>query len=262
MFLVTSITMLRERTSGTLERLMTMPLGKIDLLFGYALAFAAVAIVQAAVVVQRGDRRSRRCTSQGSVLVVAGIAVLNALLGMSLGLFVSAFATTEFQAVQFMPAFVFPQLILCGLFARARQHGDAARVALGRPADDVRLRRPRPHRAQRNDHARRWSRTSRSSSALRARARTRRGDAQAPHAVTNRHGPIAGAVPITGHSVFGHACPVHPFTRPTRKLALRLLVMGAQQRPPPGCSHLRLPADRRRRGSRALALPAVVTTSR
>jgi ABC-2 type transport system permease protein len=116
MFLVTSITMLRERTSGTLERLMTMPLAKIDILLGYALAFAAVAIAQAAVV----------CTVAiaalglhiaGSVLVVAGLAVLNALLGMSLGLFVSAFATTEFQAVQFMPAFVFPQLILCGLFA-------------------------------------------------------------------------------------------------------------------------------------------------
>jgi ABC-2 type transport system permease protein len=116
MFLVTSITMLRERTSGTLERLMTMPLAKLDILFGYALAFAAVAIVQTAVV----------CTVaigglglhiEGPVLVVAALAVLNALLGMSFGLFVSAFAATEFQAVQFMPAFVFPQLILCGLFA-------------------------------------------------------------------------------------------------------------------------------------------------
>ncbi len=116
MFLVTSITMLRERTSGTLERLMTMPLAKIDILLGYALAFAAVAIVQTAVV----------CTVAigaldlhiaGSVLVVGALAVLNALLGMSLGLFVSAFAATEFQAMQFMPAFVFPQLILCGVFA-------------------------------------------------------------------------------------------------------------------------------------------------
>ena len=116
MFLVTSITMLRERTSGTLERLMTMPLAKLDILLGYALAFAAVAVVQTAVV----------CTVaigalglhvEGSVLVVAGLAVLNALLGMSLGLFVSAFAATEFQAVQFMPAFVFPQLVLCGVFA-------------------------------------------------------------------------------------------------------------------------------------------------
>ena len=116
MFLVTSITMLRERTTGTLERLMTMPLAKIDLLFGYGLAFAAVAIVQTAVVcsVAIGGLGLQ---IEGSVLVVAGLAILNALLGMSFGLFVSAFASTEFQAVQFMPAFVFPQLVLCGLFA-------------------------------------------------------------------------------------------------------------------------------------------------
>ena len=116
MFLVTSITMLRERTSGTLERLMTMPLAKIDILVGYALAFAAVAIAQTAIVctVAIGGLG---LSIEGSVLVVAAFAVLNALLGMSLGLFVSAFAATEFQAVQFMPAFIFPQLILCGLFA-------------------------------------------------------------------------------------------------------------------------------------------------
>ncbi len=50
MFLVTSITMLRERTSGTLERLMTMPLHKVDVLAGYAIAFALVAVVQATLV--------------------------------------------------------------------------------------------------------------------------------------------------------------------------------------------------------------------
>src|SRR6187455_2058570 len=50
MFLVTSITMLRERTSGTLERLMTLPLSKIDLLAGYGIAFALVAVVQATLV--------------------------------------------------------------------------------------------------------------------------------------------------------------------------------------------------------------------
>ena len=95
MFLITSITMLRERTTGTLERLMTMPLAKLDLLGGYGIAFALLATVQALVIV---------------------LAIANALLGMSLGLFTSAFATTEFQAVQFMPAFILPQLLLCGLF--------------------------------------------------------------------------------------------------------------------------------------------------
>jgi ABC-2 type transport system permease protein len=115
MFLVTSITMLRERTTGTLERLMTMPLGKIDLLFGYGIAFGVVAIVQALItsLVAFGPLN---LDVAGSPALVGALAIANALLGMSLGLFVSAFATTEFQAVQFMPAFVLPQLLLCGLF--------------------------------------------------------------------------------------------------------------------------------------------------
>jgi ABC-2 type transport system permease protein len=114
MFLVTSIAMLRERTSGTLERLMTMPLAKIDLLVGYGVAFAGIAVVQALAVstiaIGLLDLRI-----EGSTALVVGLAVLNALLGMALGLFVSAFAATEFQAVQFMPAFLLPQLLLCGL---------------------------------------------------------------------------------------------------------------------------------------------------
>jgi ABC-2 type transport system permease protein len=116
MFLVTSITMLRERVTGTLERLLTTPLAKLDLLVGYALAFAAVAAVQA-VVVSLVAIGLLDLELAGAAWQVVALAVLNALLGMSLGLFVSAFARTEFQAIQFMPAFVFPQLLLCGLFA-------------------------------------------------------------------------------------------------------------------------------------------------
>jgi ABC-2 type transport system permease protein len=114
MFLVTAITMLRERTTGTLERLMSMPLAKIDLLIGYGMAFGAVAAVQAALTsaVAFGVLDLHVAGTQAAV---AGLAIANAVLGMSLGLFVSAFATTEFQAVQFLPAVVFPQLLLCGL---------------------------------------------------------------------------------------------------------------------------------------------------
>jgi ABC-2 type transport system permease protein len=115
MFVVTSITMLRERTTGTLERLMTTPLAKLDLLVGYAVAFALFAALQAAAVsaVAFGGLG---LDVAGSKFAVGALAVANALLGMALGLFASAFARTEFQAVQFMPAFVLPQLILCGLF--------------------------------------------------------------------------------------------------------------------------------------------------
>ena len=115
MFLVTSIAMLRERTTGTLERLMTLPLGKADLLAGTALAFGALATLQAIVICGVGFLVLGLDSAHGAWLVGA-LAVLNALLGMALGLFASAFAQTEFQAVQFMPAFVLPQLLLCGLF--------------------------------------------------------------------------------------------------------------------------------------------------
>jgi ABC-2 type transport system permease protein len=115
MFLVTSITMLRERTGGTLERLMSMPVAKLDLLAGYGIAFAVVAAVQAAITAAVAFL-ALGLDVGGSPAAVVALAIGNAVLGMALGLFVSAFATSEFQAVQFMPAFVLPQLLLCGLF--------------------------------------------------------------------------------------------------------------------------------------------------
>jgi ABC-2 type transport system permease protein len=116
MFLVTSIAMLRERTGGTLERLMTMPLAKLDILVGYGLAFSAVAVVQAGVACTIAFGLLNLSTA-GALWLVVGLAGLNAMLGMALGLFLSAFASTEFQAVQFMPAVLLPQLLLCGLVA-------------------------------------------------------------------------------------------------------------------------------------------------
>jgi ABC-2 type transport system permease protein len=115
MFLVTSITMLRERISGTLERLMSLPLGKLDLLAGYGAAFAVLAAVQAAIVSALAFGLLG-LNVEGPRWIVAALAVSNAVLGSALGLCVSAFAQTEFQAVQFMPAMVFPQILLCGLF--------------------------------------------------------------------------------------------------------------------------------------------------
>ena len=114
MFLVSSIAMLRERTGGTLERLMSLPLAKLDLLVGYGLAFAAVAALQATLTSAVGFWLLGLDTA-GPIWAMALIAVANAVLGMALGLFLSAFATSEFQAVQFMPAVVFPQILLSGL---------------------------------------------------------------------------------------------------------------------------------------------------
>jgi ABC-2 type transport system permease protein len=116
MFIVTSITTLRERTTATLERLMTMPIAKLDLLFGYGIAFGVVAVLQ--VLVAAGISLTwLGLEIDGSVWLLLLIAVLDALLGTALGLLASAFARTEFQAVQFMPAIVMPQVLLCGLFA-------------------------------------------------------------------------------------------------------------------------------------------------
>jgi ABC-2 type transport system permease protein len=116
MFLVTSITMLRERTAGTLERLLTTPLAKAELLAGYGLAFAAAAALQATVV-SAVAFLALGLDPAGSTAAILALAIANAVLGTALGLLVSAFAATEFQAVQFMPAFILPQLLLCGLLA-------------------------------------------------------------------------------------------------------------------------------------------------
>ncbi|MET9535025.1 ABC transporter permease [Streptomyces sp. NPDC006649] len=115
MFLVTSIATLRERTSGTLERLLSLPIGKADIIAGYALAFGLLAIVQSALATALSVWLLDLNVT-GSPWLLLLVALLDALLGTALGLFVSAFAASEFQAVQFMPAVIFPQLLLCGLF--------------------------------------------------------------------------------------------------------------------------------------------------
>lgn len=123
MFLITSITTLRERTIGTMERLMTMPIGKLDLILGYMITFGLIAAIQALL--------ASTLLLYGLGLDIAGpdwfmvvMAVVDALLGAALGLFVSAFARTEFQAIQFMPAFIFPQLLVGGLLVPLNQMPD------------------------------------------------------------------------------------------------------------------------------------------
>jgi ABC-2 type transport system permease protein len=115
MFLITSVATLRERTSGTLERLLTMPLAKLDLLLGYALAFGLLALLQAAIVFGL-TLGPLGLSVSGPTWMLFLVALADGLLGTAMGLFVSAFAATEFQAVQFLPAFILPQFLLCGLF--------------------------------------------------------------------------------------------------------------------------------------------------
>jgi ABC-2 type transport system permease protein len=120
MFLITSVATLRERTTGTLDRLMTQPMSKLDLVFGYALAFSFFALIQG-LAVSFVTLGLLGVTVMGGTLPILIAAVLAALLGIALGLFVSAFATSEFQAVQFVIPTIFPQVLVCGLFV-ARDH--------------------------------------------------------------------------------------------------------------------------------------------
>ncbi|MFD7156687.1 ABC transporter permease [Kribbella sp. GL6] len=115
MFVVTAVTTLRERSGGTLSRLFTMPMAKLDFLLGYALAFALVAVVQAVVLVSIA-LYLLGLNIQGAAWQLGVVGVLDGVLGAALGLLSSAFAATEFQAVQMMPAIMIPQILLCGLF--------------------------------------------------------------------------------------------------------------------------------------------------
>jgi ABC-2 type transport system permease protein len=115
MFLVTSITTLRERTGGTMERLMAMPVAKLDIILGYAFAFGLFGVLQSLIASSVAIYLLGMDVTGPQWFVVV-VALLDTLLGVALGLFVSAFARSEFQAVQFMPALIFPQILVCGLF--------------------------------------------------------------------------------------------------------------------------------------------------
>jgi ABC-2 type transport system permease protein len=126
MFVVTSIAMLRERMTGTLERLLTSPISKLEILLGYGLGFGILAVLQVALVLLLtfGPLDMR---ISGSISMLLVFSVIDALMGTELGLLLSAFANSEFQAVQFLPAFIFPQMLLSGIFIPRNQMPQALR---------------------------------------------------------------------------------------------------------------------------------------
>lgn len=127
MFLVTSVITLRERSVGTLERLFTLPLTKAEFVGGYALAFGALAIVQS-FLVSVLSYTWYGLAHQGVPWRASVVALCAGLLGTAFGLALSAVAHSEFQAVQFMPAFILPQLLLCGLVIPVSQLPAVLRV--------------------------------------------------------------------------------------------------------------------------------------
>ncbi|HSR25202.1 MAG TPA: ABC-2 transporter permease [Candidatus Eisenbacteria bacterium] len=113
-FVVTCVSFLRERSQGTLERLMASPLRRPEIVVGYMLGFAILALAQALEVLVF-SLAVLRIHNAGSVLLIFGIETLLALVAVNLGIFLSTFARTEFQAVQFIPIVIVPQVLLSGV---------------------------------------------------------------------------------------------------------------------------------------------------
>jgi ABC-2 type transport system permease protein len=113
-FVITIVAFLNERSQGTLERLMASPLRRGEIVLGYMLGFTVLALIQSAEVLVF-SLAVLKVHNQGNVILIFGIEALMALTAVNLGIFLSMFARTEFQAVQFIPLVIVPQVLLSGI---------------------------------------------------------------------------------------------------------------------------------------------------
>jgi ABC-2 type transport system permease protein len=113
-FVITIVAFLNERSQGTLERLMASPLRRGEIVIGYMIGFTVLALVQSAEVLLFA-LAVLKVYNQGNVILIFGLEALMALAAVNLGIFLSMFARTEFQAVQFIPLVVVPQFLLSGI---------------------------------------------------------------------------------------------------------------------------------------------------
>jgi len=125
-FLLAAVSFLRERTSGTLERLLATPLRRSELVAGYLLGFGLFALLQAILILAFtvGVLGIRYRGSLGTIFLIEAVLVIGA---VSLGLAVSAFARNELQAVQFVPLILLPQVFLSGLLVPVDELPDMLR---------------------------------------------------------------------------------------------------------------------------------------
>lgn len=114
-FLVAGISFLQERTSGTLEKLLSMPLQRWEIVVGYVLGFGMFTVLQSLIF-------SWYCIYVLKVMMVGSFALvmlttlLAAILALTLGILVSTAASNEFQMIQFIPIIIVPQVFFSGLF--------------------------------------------------------------------------------------------------------------------------------------------------
>jgi ABC-2 type transport system permease protein len=113
-FVITIVSFLNERSQGTLERLMASPLRRGEIVLGYMLGFTVLALVQAVEVLVFA-LAVLRIQNHGDVFLIFGMEALMAIAAVNLGIFLSMFARSEFQAVQFIPLVIVPQVLLSGI---------------------------------------------------------------------------------------------------------------------------------------------------
>jgi ABC-2 type transport system permease protein len=115
-FLISGIALLRERTSGTLERLLATPIKRSEIVFGYLFGYGLFAILQTLLIVMYSIFILNLAIA-GSIGWVILTNILIALVALSMGIFVSTFANSEFQMIQFIPIIVVPQVFFSGIIA-------------------------------------------------------------------------------------------------------------------------------------------------
>ena len=115
-FLISGIGLLNERTTGTLERLLATPIKRGEIVGGYLIGYGLLAFLQTILVVLYSIH-VLNMTIAGSVWNVILINVAVALVALSLGMLLSAFASSEFQMVQFIPIVIVPQIFFSGIFS-------------------------------------------------------------------------------------------------------------------------------------------------
>jgi ABC-2 type transport system permease protein len=175
MFLLTSIAMLRERTSGTLERLLTTPMGKLDLLFAYGIAFGVAAAVQATVA-GGVAYLLLDLNTQGSIGLCHHDRIANAVLGCGARVVrLRRSPAVSSRPCRFMPIVVIPSCSCAVLFV-ARDQMSLAAGDQQRDADvRTRSRRCRRSASTRRRPARSWRDPRHRGRLRRARAQPRRG---------------------------------------------------------------------------------------
>lgn len=114
-FLIAGINFLGERTSGTMEKLLSTPIRRYEIVVGYVLGFSVLALLQSALVTLFAVY-VLGLEIEGNIILVLLITLLTAINALTFGILLSTIANSEFQMIQFIPIVILPQVFFCGLF--------------------------------------------------------------------------------------------------------------------------------------------------